>query len=241
MRRFKKNKFSSKKGTFHATKFGGFIIQIKGIENILKIRCSHQIPLDEESRLLTTFVTPFGRFCFKRLLFGISSAPEIFQRRMTELLGDIVRVQVIIDDILIHGGTMKEHDKRREETLWWIEESGIKLNPGKCEFRKRAIRYLGHIISDKGIQPSKDKIEVILKLPPPSTIPELKRCPGMTRYLGTYVPNLAEVLQLNLELLKRDTVWVWNKPQENAFQRVKELLTQTPILTYYCRGTCNFV
>ena len=67
----------------------------------------NQIPLDEESRLLTTFITPFGRFCFKRLPFGISSAPEIFQRRMTELLGNIEGVQVIIDDILIHCRTME--------------------------------------------------------------------------------------------------------------------------------------
>ena len=89
----------------------------------------HQIPLDEENRLLTTFIASFGRFCFKRLPLGISSAPEIFQRKMTELLGDIEGVQVIIDDILIHGRTMKEHDKRLKETLKLIEESGIKLNP----------------------------------------------------------------------------------------------------------------
>ena len=72
----------------------------------------YQIPLDEESRLLTTFITPFGRFFFKRLHSGISSAPENFQRRMTELLGDIEVVQVIVDDILTHGRTVEEHDKK---------------------------------------------------------------------------------------------------------------------------------
>ena len=103
---------------------------------------------------------------------------------------------------------MEEHDKRLEETLKLIEESGIKLNPGKCQFRKSTIQYFGHIISDKGIQPSKDKIEVMLELPPPSAIPELKRSLGMTQYLGKYVPNFAEVLQPMLELLKKDTAWV---------------------------------
>ena len=117
----------------------------------------HQIPLDEESQLLMTFITPFGRFCFKRLPFRISSAPEIFQRWMTELLGDIEEVQVIIDDISIHSRTMEEHDKRLEETLKMIEESGIKLNQGKCEFRKSSIRYFWGIISDKGIQPVRTK------------------------------------------------------------------------------------
>ena len=127
---------------------------------------------------------------------------------MTELLGDIKGVQVIIDDILIYDGTMEEHHKRLEETLKLIEESGIKLNSGKCEFRNSNIRYFGHIIPDKGIQSSKDKIEAILKLPPPSAISELIRFLGMTQYLGKYVPNSAEVLQPMLELLKKDTVWV---------------------------------
>ena len=151
----------------------------------------HQIPLDEESRLLTGFITPFGRFSFKRLPFGISSAPENFQRKMTELLGDIEGVQVIIDDILVHGKTMEKHNKRQEETLELIEESGIKLNPGKYEFRKSTIRYFGHVISDKGIQPSKDKIKVILKLPPSSAILELKIFLGMTQYLGKYMPKFS--------------------------------------------------
>ena len=109
----------------------------------------HQITLDKKSRLLMTFITPFGRFCFKRLPFGISSAPEIFQRRMTELLGDIEGVQVIIDNILIHGRTMEEHGKRLEETLKLIEESVMKLNPGKCEFRKSTIRYWAHFIRQR--------------------------------------------------------------------------------------------
>ena len=110
-----------------------------------------------------TFITPFGRFCFKRLPFGISSAPEIFQHNMTELLRDKDGVHIITDDILIHDRTMEEHDKRLEETWKLIEESGIKLNPGKCELRKSTIQYFGHIISDKEIQPSKNKSYPCLK------------------------------------------------------------------------------
>ena len=153
----------------------------------------HQIPLHEESRLLAFFMTAFRRFCFKRLPSRIFSAPEIFQHRMTELLGDIEGVQVIIKDVLIHGRTMEEHNKRPEETLKLIE-SGIKLNPGKCEVRKSTIRYFRHIISDKEIQPSKDKIEEILKLPPPSAIPELILVwlvwfYGISNFVGYLTPN----------------------------------------------------
>ena len=151
----------------------------------------HQILLEKESRLLTTFITLFGRYCFKRLPFGISSAPEIFQRKMTELLGELKGVHVIIDDILIHGRTMEEHDRRLEEVLKLIEKSGIKLNAEKCEFRKKIIKYFGHIISQEGIQPSKEIIEAILKLSAPSSVPDLRRLLGMIQYLRKYVLNLA--------------------------------------------------
>ena len=132
----------------------------------------HQIPLDEESRLQTTFITPFGRFCFKRLPFRISFAPEIFQRRMTELQGDIGGVQVIIDDLLMHGRTMEEHDERLEETL--------ELNPGKREYGKSTIRYFGHIISNKGIQPCKEKNRGDTKVTPAFCNPETERFLGIT-------------------------------------------------------------
>ena len=98
-----------------------------------------QIPLDEDSQLLTTFITPFGRYAFPRLPFGISSAPEIFQKKMSALLDGLSGVEVIMDDILVCGRTIEEHDARLEIVIRIINDSGLKLNTKKCTFRKHEL------------------------------------------------------------------------------------------------------
>lgn len=87
-----------------------------------------QIPLHPDSCKLTTFITPFGRYCFKRLPFGISSAPEIFQRKMLEILQGLDSVEVFMDNILVHGTSKEQHDSRLERVLQRIESAGLKLN-----------------------------------------------------------------------------------------------------------------
>ena len=91
-----------------------------------------QIPLDEDSKLLTTFVTPFGRFCFNRLPFGISSAPEIFQRTMSDILEGLDGVICRMEDILIHGRNHMEHDARVRAVLFRLQRAGLTLNIQKC-------------------------------------------------------------------------------------------------------------
>ena len=91
-----------------------------------------QIPLDENSQLMTTFITPLGRYAFRRLPFGISPAPEIFQRKMSSLLEGLSGVEVIMDDILVHGRDLVEHDACLTAAIRRIDASGLKLNPNKC-------------------------------------------------------------------------------------------------------------
>ena len=107
-----------------------------------------QIPLDPTSSLLTTFITPFGRYCFHRLPFGISSAPEHFQRRMSEALSGLTGVVCMMDDVLIHGTTREEHDERLEKVLQRLQELGMTLNSEKFQFSQKSIKFLGHVMSD---------------------------------------------------------------------------------------------
>jgi hypothetical protein len=102
-----------------------------------------------------------GRYCFKRAPFGITSAPEIFQRKITELLRNLQGTEAIIDDILINGTSKEEHDTRLNSVLQTICDSGLKLNHEKCKFCKPEIEYFGHVISAKGIQPSAGRINAI--------------------------------------------------------------------------------
>ena len=111
-----------------------------------------QIPLDPASSLFTTFITPFGRYQFNRLPFGISSAPEHFQRRMTEALTGLAGTVCMMDDILVHGASREEHDQRLEAVLKRLSSLGITLNAEKCTFAQNCVKFLGHVIDNLGIR-----------------------------------------------------------------------------------------
>ena len=111
-----------------------------------------QLALDEASSKLTTFNTPFGRYRFLRAPFGIKSIPEMYQRCMSEIVEDIEGVEVIVDDILVWGSTVEEHDKRLKLTLDRIRQNNIMLSESKCEFRKEEIDYVGHNLSSEGLK-----------------------------------------------------------------------------------------
>lgn len=191
-----------------------------------------QVPLEEESQLLTTFITPFGRFAFRRMPFGISSAPGIYQRKMSNLLHGMEGVQVIMDDVLIHG-TERNHDQRLKAVLQVIREAGIQLNEAKCEFNKSKLTYFGHLISGDGIQPDPERVKALVELEPPDNIKELRTVIGMFQYLGKFVHNLSSVMIPMLDLLKSDVSWAWGHGQQKAFEETKRLLSSTPTFVYY--------
>lgn len=193
----------------------------------------HQMPLNQNSTKLTTFITPHGRFCFKRMPFGISSASEIFQRKLQEFLGDIKGVAHYQDDIIVAGETIKEHDRRLQEVLQKLQDAGVKLNKQKCSIRKDTVNYLGHRIDKDGVHPEFDKIKAINELKPPTNVPELRRVLGMVKYLGRFVPEMARIIQPMNENLKSETTWTWGPDQQGAFCKAKELITNAPVLAFY--------
>ena len=131
-----------------------------------------QIPLDPESQLLTTFITPFGTFCFHRLCFGISSAPEIAQLTMKKALEGVPGVICHMDDVLIHGTTKEEHDQRVDEVMARIQRSGMTLN-NKCEISMTTSKFLGFIIDEGGIYADPSKVAAISNFPAPQNVTEL--------------------------------------------------------------------
>ena len=145
-----------------------------------------QIPMAEESRLLTTFVTPCGRYCFNKLPFGISSAPELFQKRMSKVLAGLEGVVCQIDDVLVFGKDQSEHDDRVVAALERIEKAGVTLNSEKCKFNKDLVKFLGHLIDADGIRADPEKTSAILKMEPPTNISELHRFMGMANQLGKF-------------------------------------------------------
>ena len=100
-----------------------------------------QVPLAERSRLLTTFITSFGRFCFNKLPFGILSAPQLFQRTMSVILSGLPGVLCHTDDVLTFGSNQAENDVRLADVLTRIQEAGVTLNASKCEFSVPIIKF----------------------------------------------------------------------------------------------------
>ncbi|XP_033728239.1 uncharacterized protein K02A2.6-like [Pecten maximus] len=152
---------------------------------------------------------------------------------MAELLSGLDGVEAIIDDTIIYGKTLEEHDQRLRKVMDRIQESGLKLNKEKCEFSKSRIEYFGHVISDKGISPNPKRIEAICDLEPPKDITELRRIIGMINYLGRFLPDLSTIMKPMTDLLKSDQVWNWTAMQQKAFDDLKEKLTDTPVLAFY--------
>lgn len=135
----------------------------------------HQVELEEDSRYITTFITHMGLFRYKRLMYGIVIAPEIFQRILEQILSRCSKFAVnFIDDILIFSDTEEEHEEALNMVLSTLREYGVLLNKDKCVFKVTELDFLGHTISSEGIQPSVDKIEALTKFRPPATQEELR-------------------------------------------------------------------
>ena len=133
-----------------------------------------QVKLDENSSLLTTFITPFGRYCCNWLPFGITSTPEYFQKKMAEILTGAEGVVCLMDDILIYGRDTAEHQQCLEKVLQRLKAAKVTLNAEKCQFAQASIRFLGQIVSQDGIQPDPGKIRAITEMPPPKNVTEVR-------------------------------------------------------------------
>ena len=167
-----------------------------------------QIRLDKKSSLLTTFSTPFGRYRFLRMPFGINSASEVFQRSMEQLFAGYP-CSVIVDDIIIGGRGVAEHHANLRKVLDRVREVNLKLNPDKCKFRLDQVAYVGHIFTSEGLKADPSKTTAINDMPIPTDVTSLQRFLGMVNYLSKYIPNLSDIAAPLRKLTHKETAWCW--------------------------------
>ncbi|XP_033749332.1 uncharacterized protein K02A2.6-like [Pecten maximus] len=133
-----------------------------------------QLKLDEESSKLCTFNSPFGRYSFRRLPFGIKSAPEVYQRAISEMVNDLEGCDAIVDDLLIWGENIERHDERLKKVLDRVREYNLKLNPDNCRFRQTELSYVGHKLTDRGVKPDDEKVRAVKDMCQPENKKELQ-------------------------------------------------------------------
>ncbi|XP_034561964.1 uncharacterized protein K02A2.6 [Notolabrus celidotus] len=192
-----------------------------------------QMHVEEESRDLLTINTHKGLFRYCRLPFGITSAPALFQRAMDQVLSGLSGVQCYLDDILCTGANDEEHLSNLDATLQRLKEYGLRVRRGKCEFFQSSVEYLGHVIDEKGLHTAPSKTAAIVDAPPPQNVSQLRSFLGLLNYYGRFIPNLASLLQPLHELLRHDKEWKWTANCQEAFQKAKDVLTTSEVLTHF--------
>ena len=140
---------------------------------------------------------------------------------MVEMLEDIPGVEVIVDDILVWGSTIQEHDERLKMTLDRIRENNVKLSENKCQYRKDKIDYVGHTVCQKGLKASEEKIRATRDMKQPQSKKELQTFLGFITYLQKFLPHMSEISAPLRLLLENKVEWHWEKAQEESFKKLK--------------------
>lgn len=192
-----------------------------------------QMPVDPESKELLTVSTHKGLFRYRRLAFGITSAPALFQKAMDQILAGLPGVQCYLDDILITGRDNADHLHNLDMTLQRLREYGLKVRKEKCEFFQSSIEYLGHVIDGKGLHKAPSKTKAILEAPAPQNVNQLRSYLGLLNYYGRFIPNLSTLLKPLHELLRQGKKWEWSETCQLAFANSKKALLNSEVLTHF--------
>ena len=193
----------------------------------------HQLEIDDESREITTFMTHKGMYRYKRLMFGVSCAPEMYNKIISQTLSDLQGVSNIFDDIIVHGRNDEEHDARLDALLFRLQEKGLTLNLEKCQFRMPHVNFMGVILSEHGIGMADTKIQAVADFREPQTVSEVKSFLGLVNFSGRFIPNLASESEPLRKLTRKGVPFVWGHEQEMCFNKLKSHLANAENLGYF--------
>ncbi|XP_050046366.1 uncharacterized protein [Dermacentor andersoni] len=191
-----------------------------------------QVPMAPESKEATAFSCDSGLYQFKYMPFGIKTAPAVFNRLMREVVGDIPHVYYYFDDFLVATKTWEEHLKTLNCLFHRVRTAKLTIKPNKSEIGSPTTCFLGHVVGQGVLQPLKDTANKINTAKRPGTKKELRAFLGLTGYYRDFVPNYAELAHPLTDLTKKGSPnrLNWQTSHEEAFMRLKELLSQQPIL-----------
>ncbi|GJT11804.1 reverse transcriptase domain-containing protein [Tanacetum coccineum] len=217
----------------------------KKIESIMgfKYKCFldaykgyHQIQMTKKDEENTAFHTDEGVFCYTKIPFGLKNAGATYQRLVDTIFeGQMGRkLEAYVDDMVIKSKTEPEMIKDVEETLLTLKKVNMNLNPKKCSFKMEEGKFLGYIVTSKGIRENPEKAKVVVNMPSPSNLKQMQRLSGKLAALNRFLSKAAEKALPCLDTLKKCTSkkdFHWIVEAEEAFQEMKRLITELPTLT----------
>lgn len=215
----------------------------------------YQIGMNEEDKAKTAFVTPIGFWEFNRMPQGVTNAPSTFQRLMEKSMGDLhlKEVLVFLDDLIVFSDTLEEHEQRLLRVLHRLREYGLKLSPEKCKYFQTSVKYLGHIVSEKGVETDPDKILALKSWPIPRTLRELKSFLGFAGYYRRFIKGYSAIAKplndltrgyaptsraqkgsrsVGIQDPKKPFGERWSSSCQLAFETLIEKLTSSPVLGF---------
>ncbi|CAM8959440.1 unnamed protein product [Rhodiola kirilowii] len=192
----------------------------------------NQIPIAPEDQEKTTFTCPFGTFAFRRMSFGLCNAPGTFQRVVTSIFSDMIGsfIEVFMDDFTVHGDSFDACLGNLSIVLERCISMNLVLNYEKCHFMVTHGVVLGHIVSKEGVEVDKAKINVIMTLPYPSTVRDIKSFLGHAGFYRRFIKDFSKKALPLSTLLQKDVPFEFTEACKEAFDELKRALTSTPII-----------
>lgn len=194
-----------------------------------------QIPIKEEDKHKTAFITPDGLWEFEVLPFGMKSSPATFQRCMDQVLAGLKWGSCLcyLDDLVVMSDTFDAHLIRLQLVLERLRGANLTLKPSKCSFGYNEIKVLGHVVNPKGILPDPSKVQAIREFPTPRRLRNVRSFLGLANYYRKFVKDFTLIAKPLTQLTKKNVKFNWAKSQEEAFLKLKDVLCTSPVLRHY--------
>ncbi|GFX63496.1 transposon Tf2-9 polyprotein [Trichonephila clavipes] len=197
------------------------------------------VDVNEDCKHLTSFVVPDGQFEFNKVPFGLSTSPSVFQRYVYSIFRELMRKGIVIiymDDLVIPAKDEKEGLEKLGEVLEVASKYGLEMKFKKCQFLRRKVEFLGRVVENGTIRPSIAKTIAVKKFPVPTTVKQVQSFLGLTGYFRKFIPAYSQIAKPLSDLTRKDNPFMFEQPQMEAFEKLKKLLTESPVLSIFQQG-----
>lgn len=193
----------------------------------------HQIPMEPRDEQKTSFITHEGTYCYRVMPFGLKNAGATYQRLVNEMFKGMIgeTVEVYVDDMIIKSKDEEAHAADVRKVFKVLQKYRLKLNSQKCTFEVRGGKFMGYMISEKGIKASPGKIQAIINMKPPQTLNEVQRLNGRINALGRFISFSAKRCLPFYKAIKQDKAFKWDECCQEAFENLKTFLASPPLLS----------